>query len=133
MYKYLRYILFLSLSMAFCGCGDDVEDEPQLPASSSVYYVRYEAVVKSIYMGDNIKYSVTTADGLKVFVSGKSFSQTFGPVEKGFNTAITADASSWSQAVCNVKIYVSRDNEPFALKANASGEKKASTHYVIDY
>lgn len=135
MYKCLKYILFISMSMVFCGCGDESEDEPQLPPPNSIYYVRYEATVTSPYpyIGNNITYSVTTPNGLRVFESGKSFSQTFGPMEKGFNTSITADASTWSSAGCNVRIYVSRDNEPFALKASNSGDRKVSVRYVINY
>lgn len=97
------------------------------------YYIKYEATVNSIYTGNNIKYIVNTDKGFQTFTNGKSFSQTFGPVKKGFHAKITADASSWYQADCDVKIYVCRGSEPFSLKAHNSGGKKVYVTYLIDY
>lgn len=135
MKNYLKY-LFIPLSLILWGCGTDeiTEEEPQ-PQSPSVemeYYVKYEATVTSIYIGD-INYTVNTDKGSKTFTSGPSFSQTFGPVKKGFHATLRADAGSLYNASCDVRIYVCRGNEPFAFKANNSGGKIVYTSYIIDY
>lgn len=114
------------------GCGTNNNDEPT-SSSFEEYYVKYEADVKSVYIGNNIKYTVYTDTGVQTFTSGKTFSQTFGPVKKDFEASITADANSWEIADCNVRIYVCRGNEPFALKANKSGGKAVTVSYIIDY
>lgn len=130
MSKYIKCLLFISLTLVLWSCGDD--NEPNNPSSNAEYYVKYEATVSSNKIGD-IKYTVITETGPKTFTSGKSFSQTFGPFKKGFNASIFADASSLYSVSCNVRIYVCRGNEPFALKANNSGGKQVSASYVIDY
>lgn len=125
MKNYLKFIILATFTFILFSCSDD---EP-----SSAYYVKYEASVKSVYIGDNIKYTVKTENGFKTYTSGKSYSQTFGPVKKGFNAKITADARDWNIADCEVKIYVCRGEEPFALKSSNSGGKLVSTSYTIDY
>lgn len=129
----LKFVLFIFLSLILCNCQDKNETEPIIPTPNDDYYVKYEADITSVYIGNSIKYTVTTENGKQTFVSGKTFTQTFGPVKEGFVASITADASGWEQAYCYVKIYVSRNNEPFALKANNSSSKMSSASYTIDY
>lgn len=133
MSKYLKFILFISLTLVLCGCGNDKEDELNDLSSNTEYYIKYEATVTSIYIGNTIKYTVSTETGLQTFKSGKSFSQVFGPFKKGFNASITVDASDWYQADCEVRIYVCKGSQPFALKANNAGGKSVSASYLIDY
>ena len=130
MSRYLYTLLFIPLIFVL-GCARD--DEPNDMSSNAEYYVKYEAIVESVYIGNSIKYTVNTDKGSYTFTTGKTFSQTFGPFNKGFRASITADASSWNQAKCDVRIYVCRGSEPFALKANNYGDKKASVSYTIDY
>lgn len=54
------------------------------------------------------------------------FSETYGPVSKGFNASITAFIEPGRPST---RIYVCRGEEPFVLKA--TGENKSE--YVIDY
>lgn len=129
MNKYLIFLFIISLTIILCGCENNKEDEP----SNVDYYVKYEANVKTVYVTNSITYIVNTESGLQTFKTSTSFSQTFGPFKKGFETSITADASILSQADCNVRIYVCRGSEPFALKASNAGGKKVSASYTIDY
>lgn len=130
--KHLKYLLLFSLSFIVFGCGGDNDDEPNTPGSVAEYYVKYEASIVS-YRNGTVKYTVNTETGEKIFSSGKSFSQTFGPVEKGFHASIKVDAKNVVGASSNIRIYVCRGNEPFALKANKSGESTVSASYTIDF
>ena len=121
-------LLLFTLSLVLCGCSNDDD-------LSADYYVKYEATVTSQY-GGSIKYTVNTETGSETFESGKSFSQIFGPVKKGFQASITADSKALNYVSnSNVKIYVCRGSEPFALKANNSSSigKIVSASYTIDY
>lgn len=133
MFKYIKYLPIILLTTIFCSCGDDNEgDEPLAPTTNAEYYVKYEASVSSLHSG-NVNYSVNTDDGELSFISGKSFSQTFGPVSKGFNASITVNASGLYHANCDVNIYVCRGSEPFALKAHDLGVNTTTVSYTIDY
>ncbi len=123
MSKYLKCLLFISLTLVLWGCGDD---EPSNSSSNAEYYVKYEATASSGY-----KYTIFTENGPESFV-GSSFSRTCGPFKKGFKATIIA-ALGGNSASCNVRIYVSRKNEPFVLKANNSGGEMISVSYTIDY
>lgn len=127
MKKYLKYLLFITFTTILWGCGGD--DEPDNNAGED-YYVKYEAVVTYPYNA-TVTYSVVTEKGLKNFDSGKSFSQTFGPLKKGFNTMMTVDVRGLSHAICNVRIYIARGTEPFTLKANITGSGVVTARYVI--
>lgn len=133
MRKSLIFVLFCSLCFIFWSCGNDNEDEPNNNTSNE-YYVKYEASITSKYKG-TINYTVNTENGKTKFSSGNSFSQTFGPVRKGFHASITSDASDlYSVSMNAVKIYVCRGSEPFSLKAtNSSSEDIVSTSYTIDF
>lgn len=127
MKKYLKYLLFITFTTILWGCGGD--DEPDNNADAE-YYVKYEAVVSSFYTG-TVTYNVTTEKGIQKFESGKSFSQTFGPLKKGFNTMITANTQNLFRADCNLRIYIARGTEPFALKANITGSGVVTAKYTI--
>ncbi|RZK10140.1 MAG: hypothetical protein EOO46_11695 [Flavobacterium sp.] len=97
------------------------------------YYVKYAITGNGayIYFSD---FSVNTDQGNKSF-SGyqyKSWTQTYGPVKKGFNTSVSVKSS-----LVTVEIYVSKNNGPFALKASKSGGNSSTTNiaqsYTIDF
>ena len=116
----------LSLSFCLCAfilisCEKPNNEEPIAPPEDNAsYYVKYEA--SSTVIMQSI--TVNTDTGKQTFtVRKKTYSETFGPVSKGF------DASVNCQAAANVSIYVCKDNGPFALKA--SGGESAT--YTIDF
>ncbi|MDE5573592.1 MAG: hypothetical protein K2I94_07585 [Muribaculaceae bacterium] len=138
MKKYTLFISCLVLSLFLCGC--DKDDDPT-SSSKAEYYIKYEGKVTTngTYGGTNgvyygkVNYIVNTESGTENFESTSTFSQTFGPVKKGFTANITIDAVRSVTTYCNAKIYVSRNNEPFALKANKMEEKTVTVSYTIDY
>lgn len=134
MRKSLKCLLLLSLSFILWGCGND-DDEPNDP-SSGEYYVKYEASITDPYGSSGkktSKYTVNTENGKETFNSGRSFSQTFGPVKKGFHAFIKSECD-FVTTNNNVRIYVCKGSEPFSLKANKSSkENTVSTSYTIDF
>lgn len=117
---------FLSLlSVCLCAvilssCEESNNESIETPEDNASYYVKYEA--SSTVIMQSI--TVNTDTGKQTFtVRKKTYSETFGPVSKGF------DASVKCQAAANVSIYVCKANGPFALKA--SGGTSAS--YTIDF
>lgn len=136
MRKYTLFISCLVLSLFLCCCSKD--DDPSPSLSKAEYYIKYEGTVSrggggsSTYL-DKANYIVSTETGTQTFESKGSFSQTFGPVKKGFTANFTIDPIKTVTTYCNAKIYVSRNNEPFALKANKIEEKTVSVSYTIDY
>lgn len=99
------------------------------------YYVKYEAVLTSKYIGNFFETVVNTDNGLVTFKGGKEFTETFGPVEKGFRCYIQGNdkSSSNNSSEVYLKIYVCRENEPFVLKATYSGKSGINTTYYINF
>lgn len=107
------------------------------------YYVKYEANITGIYYGAEANYTVSTENGAKTITTdSKSFSETFGPVKKGFTASITGQ-SEYPQTNSSmvVSIYVCKGEEPFSLKAQDESKENsisdsgisASASYTIDF
>ena len=105
MKKVLSFISVVSVLMCLltgCSKNDDL------------YYVKYELIVTGSY-AVNTQITLNTEKGEQSFKSGYEFSETFGPVEKGFMAKIMVSGDRNLSA--NVRIYVCRGDEPFVLKA----------------
>lgn len=136
MYKFVKFLCCIFVCL-LTSCEKDNDATYSEPTIEYDYYVRYEADITTGGLASgyrDIYYTVNTENGAKKFVStNRTFNQTFGPVKKGFLTDISVDASNVNNSSCNVRIYVSRANEPFALKASNDAKTKVSTSYKIDY
>lgn len=112
-------------------------------ASNDNYYVRYEVYsISPTYMGQDISISVNTDSGVKNYETEVPthgtccvFNEQYGPVPNGFETKVitSSNPSSWAAFNINIKIYVSKNMEPFVLKAEITGRNGAETSYVIDF
>ncbi len=116
----------LSLSLCFCvfiltSCEEPNNGSIGTPEDSSFYYIKYE--VES-YSGTNVV-TINTDTGEERFSlrPNRSYSEIYGPVSRGF------EASIKNQASITTRIYVSKNNGPFALKANGEG----SAFYIINF
>ena len=141
MYEYLFFckmrISFLleTLLLSFCiiSFASCDKDDSERSEDSTVYYVKYEAKGAMKYNVESI--TVLTGKGSETIATSKqrSWSQTYGPVSKGFRTNITA-RGGWP----TVYIYVCKGDEPFTLKESKSnnvGSSNTSTSasYTIDF
>lgn len=122
-----RIILSLGLLLALLvSCQKHIEE--------SRYYVKYTGMTSTVHMV-NTSYTYTTDSGKDTYTVtgfGSDYSVTIGPVTKGFQAEISCSIvgeSEYGVKSRRVTIEVSKDNDPFALKA--SGTNYAS--YTIDY
>ncbi|MBR2931553.1 MAG: hypothetical protein IKC30_02285 [Rikenellaceae bacterium] len=117
-----RFLSLLSVCLCAVILSSCEEPNPtETPEDNATYYVKYEAS-SSHYLSS---VTVNTDIGKQTFNARTSttFSETFGPVNRGFDASIECAVSGLTY------IYVSKENGPFALKA--SGGKSAS--YTIDF
>lgn len=106
---------------------------------SADYYVKYEYSLSfNNVMGSasypNKTITISTDKGTnEVSTTSNTYTETIGPVKKGFTANITVKYnSSSSGGTTHLKIYVCRGSEPFALKA--TNETYSSTaSYTIDF
>lgn len=130
------WIILLLFSMFSISCSeqDDVPTLEETPSEEEVvkdeYYVQYEVggisqIVKSL--------SVATpwgkTNGIPPGSSTRSWSETYGPVYKGFRAYISASGSG---PLFIVSIRVSKNGGPFALKVSSEGSGGASASYTIE-
>ena len=118
MKKHLVLLLALAATVLMTSCTKSKGD----------YYVRYDVTLTSVYIG-TMTVEVNTEKGVQSFqTSSKTFSETFGPVNKGFNASISASHDLY-YGTLNTSIYVCKGEDPFVLKATGS----SSAEYVIDF
>ena len=113
---------------------------------STNYYIKYEAkITDGGYTGANVNYIVSTEKGpTTIATHSMTWTETFGPVKKGFEASIYGEAECAGKMTLN--IYVCRGEEPFVLKASQTGEMSyygwyegeqepmnASVSYTIDF
>ncbi len=116
MKKHLVLLVALVATLIMASCSKEEAN----------YYVKYEASAYTPH-ASTIYISVNTENGVQsIQAPGNTFSETFGPVQKGFKASISA---SVSVGTTSTSIYVSRGEEPFVLKATG-GE---TAEYVIDF
>ena len=134
MKKVFSFISVVSVLLCFLtGCSKNDDSN-----SKSQYYVKYETDVVSTYSGNITFITVNTEKGELLFNTGKVFSETFGPVGKGFTTRIKAYTNTYYAKSVNVRIYVCRDEEPFVLKETQTAidpkqENPVVAEYKIDF
>lgn len=126
--KKLLLLLSIATVMIMTGCSKDNDQDS--PVNGVRYYVKYEVFVSSSHYGD-LFVDVNTEKGTQSFTipRSSSFSETFGPVSKGFAASVTARTNFTVTGGIYSSIYVCRGEEPFVLKATGS----SSADYVIDF
>lgn len=130
--KRIIYLLLCAFPMLL-SCNNEKESD-----ELTEYYVRYEYEHASSDPTKGATYankiiSVKTDSGiLDITTLANSYSETFGPVQKGFEAKISVSylgSSGWGDTT--LKIYVARGNEPFALKPAVINGYTAT--YTIDF
>lgn len=98
-------------------------------SNNDIYYVRYSIQGNGAY-GRFSNWTVSTPDqpySNKDYQT-RSWTQTYGPVKKGFNCSVNIGNSISGEPT--IEIHVSKNDSPFALKKT---EKGKSAYYKIDY
>lgn len=105
--KRTLFIYTIFLLAISCHKNDDTDNANE----PTIYYVKYEASGNGSYSYVD-KTIVATGDGDRTFTgTARSWSETFGPVSKGFRAEITASGRG---GIPRVAIYVCRGKEPFS-------------------
>lgn len=137
----LTAFLFIMMGLTFTSCLDEeiapvAEETIEDPDE---YYVRYEFSYSSRYLGKRFDMTINTEKGLQSFIVG-SREIIIGPVKKGFESSMDVkDQRNGGFTDSTLKmyatIYVSKNNGPFALKANNGSEivrEFVELSYLID-
>ena len=118
--KRFALILLISLSMFSCGSDDTIDIPPENEVPKDIYYVSYTIQGTGSY-GRFSNWTATTPDGT-YSNSGyqvRSWSETYGPVEKGFKCSVQIDDYIWDKPTIDIR--VSKNDEPFVSKASVKG------------
>ena len=112
-------IIFSALTIfAFLSCDkEDIDNSNDTTTvANDNYYVKY--VISSIYPYIFSNWTVTTPDGnyTKNDYQTRHWEQTYGPVKKGFKCDVQV-----KNGQPTIEIYVSKNQEPFSLKASKEG------------
>ena len=109
---------------AFISCNKEEMDNNETVIKDN-YYVKY--VISSTYPYIFSNWSVTTPEGnyTKNDYQTSKWEQTYGPVKKGFKCEVQVNKGQ-----PNIEIYVSKNQEPFALKMTKAGH---SASYTINF
>ncbi len=146
--KLLMLMLIASLAcVCFVACGDSKEDEPEIPNQPETpvqkedprYYVKYEAQMPSKWTNTIKTITFATEKGKQIVnTTEKAWEGTYGPLKKGDKVYLTIKSNSpneydYVQSYNHARIYVSRDKEPFVIKAEDEGQEDLTLVYTIDF
>ena len=125
--------VFLTIFFALSSCEKD-ETETATPNNNSAtpndnYYVNYIIKAPGPY-GRFSNWTASTPDGTysNNGYQVSSWNQTYGPVKKGFNCIV--QIGNFQGGTPTIEIHVSKNQEPFALKATKTGN---SASYTINF
>lgn len=133
MKKYLFLLVMISSVLIFsCTKSDDTKPDDE---TKDFYYVRYE-VLDDYYTNYGYKTHITvnTDKGYDDFSVVRTFDETFGPVDNSFVPHIKVNTTPSNYHLKTVRIYLSKNNGPFALKAYKIVKDSAvNLSYTIDF
>jgi hypothetical protein len=127
----MPWVLILAIGIISFGCQCDCED------AGDEYFVKYEVISSTIYSHLTLNTAVNNEKNNDVnftFDAGTQWETIVGPVQKGFKATIGVSVET--ETLIHLKIYVSKNDSPFAIKANDSndtGRKSVQLNYTIDY
>lgn len=123
----LKITIVLSI-FTFSSCNKEEIENNEIVINDN-YYVNYIIKGNGPY-GHFSDWIATTPEGTYIN-SGyqiRTWSQTYGPVNKGFKCEV--QVRDYISGAPTIEIYVSKNQEPFALKTTKIGK---SASYTIDF
>lgn len=121
-------LIFIGFILIISSC-DENDMETNKPELKENYYLQYKIKGNGAY-GRFSNWTATTPKGIYTNngLQVKSWSQTYGPVNKGFKCEIKID--DYISGAPTIEIHISKNEEPFTLKDSETGE---SASYIIDF
>lgn len=142
MNKYLWITSTLFLLFLICSCSNDEhttpqEEEKEEKKEDTRYYVKYEITSNTQHINAIKTITFSTDKGTKTIeLTGSKNSEweaTYGPVSKDFVAHLECSVNNYSYSRnFHARIYISRDKEPFVIKAEDDG-KTISLKSTIDF
>ena len=137
MKKVFLVLAVLFTAVSFTSCESDDEDFPV--EKNDEYYVKYIVKSQTIYSTSKIAEIKMENNSIeKLTFNNGNWEMTIGPVKKGFNASCDArhdTSQSLARTYIDVEIHVSKNNDPFALKANDNStavRMSASATYTVN-
>ena len=131
--------MMVSAACMFLSCSkdDDDNDNVKQPVEETRYYVKYEVSCSSLHNAKRT-YSFSTEKGDQTVTSenhgSTKWEGTYGPVSKMFFAKFSCTIDEKEQdCTCHARIYVSREKEPFVIKAEGTGRKSLNISYQINF
>ncbi|MBQ1973282.1 MAG: hypothetical protein II222_02900 [Paraprevotella sp.] len=137
-YKIAALILG-ALFFISCSKDDNFEIPPSGYVNQTRYYVKYEVSFNTQHVNTVKSISFATENGTESikftdWTKTKNWEGTYGPVGKDFKASIRCDVENYSySSVIHARIYLSREKEPFVIKAEGEGEYSLSLQTNIDF
>ena len=130
----LIVMLIMTMFVPSCTAESELDKEPE---ESARYYVKYEVNVQNGWSSKTTHtITFTSEDGpasivheVKGFGSIK-WEGTYGPFQKGDKVSLSAKNN---QMDYHGRIYISREKEPFVIKAEGTGAETLKLQATIDF
>jgi len=127
------FLIFLVISIAGCKKSE----------ANNQYYIKYKVESTTIYYGGKLDVQISDENGNVPMVvnQDQNWETTIGPVKSGFKATLKVTKKGWdgitqeNHLKINLKIEVSKNNEPFAQKQiNLSDIPRATaeTTYILE-
>ena len=145
MKKFVLPSMLVVLMCLFVGCSKD--DDPTRDVTPPIeqedirYYVKYEVYMPLGYSGQETSRRITfvSEKGVESYTSSdESWERTYGPLKEGTLLSLNVQAITGGRRTYEdsyARIYVSRDKEPFVIKAEQTKRSAGSLSisYRIDF
>ena len=136
----MKKLLFFgaTLLLMFVSCSKD-DDVPEVPVEPVRYYVKYEVTFNTQHINAPRHINFTNENGsqtISLTNEAKTviWDRTYGPVDKNFVASLDCNVENYQYSSnIHAKISISRDQEPFVLKAERSGTRSVTLQYKIDF
>lgn len=130
-------IIMVIMMVFISSCSADSNEPEVTPEDSARYYVKYEVNSKYGYrVTANQTITFTTEKGSDTYsqesnaTTSFEWEGTYGPFKKGDNVSLSV-----TNTVMNIhgRIYISREKEPFVIKAEGNESKTLNLKATIDF
>ena len=134
--KVLQSLIFAVLLLTSCEPVNNTEQgnnnigPEENNKTENSYYVRFEGGSTGVY-NDYARFSMS-AGSHKYSIDARSCTETLGPISQEDVISFSAKGINYQRATFVLKVYVSRNNEPFALVATEQGTAPYIL-YTIDF
>lgn len=133
----MKKLLLFGLLLVFASCSK--EDDVPVEEPVVRYYVKYEVTFTTQHLNAPRNITFTNEEGSQTisitdYAKTITWDRVYGPVDKNFVASLDCNVGSYEYTSnIHAKISMSRDKEPFVIKAEGSNTKSISLRYKIDF